>query len=257
MFTAHFPNFQKGRILKREMLENLRDFPRDFLDLYFQEYSNGIITGVNILVNGTTLIVTKGIVKQNNRLYILHGDYVLPYFPTGKETVLKIRFSEELNGPDFTTFSSEIMLGDLDELADNELELARFKLKPGANLRDDYIDFADFATEFNTINVIHCQYAGLYRSTFHPMILHYFAREVLKNKPSNAYDISFALECLNHERIQKEVIDYYVSNRLGLEHKEYTNLEIHKYLGRILLEVQSGVRMAAHNPGRPKRLIVD
>lgn len=239
------------------MLENLRDFPRDFLDLYFQEYSNGIITGVDILVNGTTLIVTKGIVKQNDRLYILHGDFVLPYFPTGKETVLKIRFIEELNGPDFTTFSSEIMLGDLDELADNELELARFKLKPGAKLRDDYIDFADFATEFNTINSIHCQYAGLYRGTFHPMILHYFAREMLKNKPSNAYDISFALECLNHERIQKEVIDYYVSNRLGLEYKEYTNLEIHKYLGRILLEVQSGVRMAAHNPGRPKRLIVD
>lgn len=257
MFTTQFPNFQKGRILKREMLENLRDLPRDFLDLYFQEYSNGIITGVNLHVNGTTLIVTKGIVKQNGRLYILQNDFELPYFPTGKETVLKIRFTEELNSPDFTIFSSEIMLDDLDELAENELELGRFKLKPGAKLRTDYIDFADFATEFNTINSIHCQYAGLYKSTFHPMILHYFAREMLKSKPSNAYDISFALECLNQERMQREVIDYYISNRLGLEYKEYTNLEIHKYLGRILLEVQSGVRMAAHNPGRPKRLIVD
>lgn len=257
MFTTHFPNFQKGRILKREMLENLRDLPRDFLDLYFQEYSNGIIAGVNLQVNGTTLIVTKGIVKQNGRLYILHSDYELPYFPTGKETVLKIKFGEELTGPDFTTFSSEIMLDDLDELAENELELGRFKLKPGTKLRTDYIDFADFATEFNTVNSIHCQYAGLYRSTFHPMILRYFAREMLKSKPSNAYDISFALECLNQERMQREVIDYYISNRLGLEYKEYTNLEIHKYLGRILLEVQSGVRMAAHNPGRPKRLIVD
>ncbi|MEG0258725.1 MAG: DNA and RNA helicase [Lysinibacillus sp.] len=257
MFTNRYPHFQKGRILKREMLENLRDYPRDFLDLYFQDYSNGIIKGVNIVVAETKLVITQGIVKHNNQIYILHTDYELPYEATGKETILKIRFANEVNELDFTAFTTEIVLDDSMELTRNELELGRFKLKSGAKLRSEHIDFHDFATEYNTVNYIYCQYAGLHKSTYHPMILQYFSKELLKSRTSNAYDIAFALECLNHDRVQRDVVDFYVSNRLGLEYQEYTNPQIHKYLGRILIETKSSGRLTGNNQGRPRRMIVD
>ncbi len=257
VFANQYPHFQKGRILKREMLENLRDYPRDFLDLYFKDYSNGIITGVNVLVAETSLIITQGIVKYNDHLYILHSDYELPYHATGHETMLKIRFADEVNELDFTSFTTQIILDDSGELAENELELGRFKLKPGARLRSKHVDFHDLATEYNTVNFIHCQYAGVQKSTSHPIILQFFARELLKNRPSNAYDIAFALECLNHDRVQRDVIDFYVSNRLGLEDQAYTNVQIHKYLSRILVEAKGGSRQAGQTLGRPKRMIVD
>lgn len=257
LFANQYPHFQKGRILKREMLENLRDYPREFLDLYFQDYSNGIISGARIIVADTSLIITKGIIKHNGKLYMLHSSYELPYEATGSETILKVRFAEEVNELDFRSLTTEIVLDDSLVLAHNELELARFKLKSGAKLRSEYIDFLDFATEYNTVNYLHSQYAGFQKSTYHPIILHYFARELLKNRPVNPYDIAFALECLNQERVQREAIDFYICNRLELDYQTFSNSQIHKYLNRILLESKRGGRMTGHSQGRPKRMIVD
>ncbi len=257
LFANQYPHFQKGRILKREMLENLRDYPREFLDLYFQDYSNGIIAGVHIIVADSQLIITKGIIKHNGRLYMLHSSYELPYEATGHEMILKVRFPEAVNNLDYTHYTTEIILDDSVDLAQNELELARFKLKLGAKLRSQHIDFLDFATEYNTVNYHHCQYAGIQKSTYHPLILQYFARELLKYRPTNPYDIAFALECLNQERVQRDAIDFYICNRLELDYQTLSNSQIHKYLNRILMDVKGGSRMKGLSQGRPKRMIVD
>jgi hypothetical protein len=50
-------------------------------------------------------------------------------------------------------------------LKEDELELGRFKLREGAVLRSDYTDFFDLITEYNTINVINVEYAGIKEST--------------------------------------------------------------------------------------------
>jgi len=257
LFANQYPHFQKGRILKREMLENLRDFPREFLDIYFQDYSNGIIAGAKITVADTLLIISNGIMKHNGSLYMLTDSFELPYEATGNETILKVRFAEEVNDLDFSKHTSQIVLDDSLELAHNELELARFKLKLGAKLRSQHIDFFDFATEFNTVNYLHCQYAGLQKSTYHPVVLQYFARELLKNRPTNPYDIAFAMECINQERVQRDAIDFYICNRLELDYQSLTNSQIHKYLNRILMEAKGGGRMKGLSQGRPKRVIVD
>jgi hypothetical protein len=256
LFIHQYPHFQKGRVLKGVMLENLRDYPRALSDLHFQNYSDGIIAGVEVYVKGENLVISKGIVKYNGRLYTLHSDYEVAYLQSKKESYLKIRFAEEQNELDFTIFTAEILLEDAVECSKNEIELARFKLKPGARLRSELIDFFDFATEFNTLNHIHCQYAGIQNSTFHPMILRQFAREILQNKPSNPFDIAFTLECLNQERIQREAIELYISNRLELAEHRFSNSQIHRYLSRILLEVKNGGRKTGTAPLR-QRMIVE
>ena len=238
------------------MLENLRDYPRELSDLHFQNYSDGIITGVEVYVRGENLVISKGFVKYNGRLYTLHSDYEVAYLHSKKESFLKIRFAEEKADLDFTIFSAEIILEDAVECAHNELELARFKLKPGARLRSEPTDFLDFATEFNTINHLHCQYAGFQNSTYHPMILRQFAREILQNKPSNPYDIAFTLDCLNQERVQREAIEFYISNRLELAEHRFSNSQIHRYLSRILVEVKNGGRKTGNAPLR-QRMIVE
>ncbi|MFD4491472.1 DNA and RNA helicase [Lysinibacillus fusiformis] len=261
MFTNQYPHFQKGRILKLEMLENLRDFPREFLDLYFEEYSNGIIAGCHIHVTDTSIILTKGIMKHNKRLYMLHRSYELPYEATGNEMIVKVRFAEEVNHLDFTQFTTTIVLDNSMYLAANEMEIVRFKLKVGAKLRSEPIDFSDYTTEYNTVNYLHCEYAGVQKSTYHPRILQCFAKELLKNRPTNTYDITFALACLNEERVQRDVIEMYISNRLELEFQPFSNSQIHKYLYRILGEAKNGGRGTGASPmpspGRPKRMIVD
>ncbi|KNY30450.1 hypothetical protein [Pseudobacteroides cellulosolvens] len=257
MFSNIFPNFGKGRILKKEMLENLRDYPRDFFDIYFKEYSNGIIAGTDIHIGGNNITVKSGIIKHNGRIYMLTGEYEFPYYNTNKEVVIKVKFLGDSAEGDFSTHKTKIFIDDVIDKSDDELELGRFKLREGAILRSVYTDFYDFATEFNTVNIINAEYSGYGKSTLSPDILRYFSRIVLKHSSENIYDVSFAMHCISENEVTRDMILYYIANRLKMDYKEYTNLEIYKHLKTIVKEIESGVRRVEARPVRPNRIIVD
>ncbi|HEY8464242.1 MAG TPA: DNA and RNA helicase [Bacillota bacterium] len=258
MFSNYFPNFAKGRILKTEMLENLRDFPRDFLDIYYQSYSNGVIAGAGLIVGANTLTVTRGIIKYNGKIYLLREPYETPYYNTNLEMVVKVHFFEPTVGSDFTTAKTKISIDEVNTLGPQELELGRFKLREGAQLRSDYKDFFDFNTEFNTINIIQVEYAGVGKSTLAPLLLKYFASVVIKSNTTNVYDIAFAMECLNQERVERDLIIYYLAQRQGIPVKDYSNKEIYRYLTLIVKELGSGVRRNTdQRQKRPGRIVVD
>ncbi len=257
MFANIIPKFGKGRILKKEMLENMRDYPRNFDEIYFKGYSNGIISGADIRVCESTIIIKTGIIKHEGIIYMLENEFEVPYYQTNKEVLIKIRFGGEDSNSDFKIFDSKILIDDNTEIATNELELGRFKLREGAILRSEYKDFYDFSTEYNTVNVINVEYAGIKKSTINPMILNYFANIIMKSNPENMMDIVFAFECLNRRSVEREAILYYISNRLGMECKDYSNLQIYKYLTSIIREIEGGKKRAVEMPNKPTRIIVD
>ncbi|OPZ93214.1 MAG: hypothetical protein BWY74_01219 [Firmicutes bacterium ADurb.Bin419] len=257
MFTNIIPKFDRGRILKKEMLENMRDYPRNFNEIYFKGYSNGIISGADICVCESTIIINKGIIKHEGIIYMLDSEFEVPYYPTNKEVLIKVRFEDEDGNSDFRIYSSGILIDDNTEIAENEIELGRFKLREGAILRSEYKDFYDFSTEYNTVNVINVQYAGIKKYTISPMILNYFANIIMKNNPENNMDIVFAFECLNGGAVEREAILHYISNRLGMEYKDYPNLQIYKYLSVIVRELESGKKRKMDLPNKPVRIIVD
>jgi hypothetical protein len=258
LFSDLYPNFNKGRILKKEMLESLRDYPRNFIDIRFKDYSDGVVAGAEILIEEDCITITSGIVKHGGRMYMLENEYQIPYRATGKETLIKIQFKKEALHTDFTSYGTEIFLDEDVRIKQDELELGRFKLKAGARLRSEYQSFADFATEYNTVNVIHVEYSGFRKSTLNPAILRYFATEILKSGSANSYDIVFSMQCMNQRLVDRELILHYMANRLGTGYREYSNGQIHKYLGRILEEVKGGNRAKPGlRPGRPQRVIVD
>lgn len=258
MFTNVFPHFGKGRILKKEMLETLRDYPRDFFDIYFNHYSNGIIAGADAVVGEKSITITRGIVKHDDKLYMLAQDSELPYYPTNKEVLIKIKFLDEVTEGDFKISKTEIFIDENTGVEKDELELGRFKLREGAVLRSDYTDFYDFSTEFNTINVIHTEYAGIKKSTMNPLVLRHFSKIVLRSSTDHVYDIGFAMQCMHQDTVDRELILYYISNRLGLEHKDYTNMQIYKYLTQIVREAENGIRRKTEvRQNGPSRIIVD
>jgi hypothetical protein len=258
MFTNVVPNFGKGRILKKEMLENLRDFPRDFFDIYHKDYSNGIISGADALVGENNITIAKGILKHNGRIYLLSRDYSIPYYPTNKYVLIKVKFQDKVVDGDFDIYSTCVFLDENTEVGQDELELGRFKLREGAVLRSDYTDFYDFITEFNTINVINVEYAGWKNSTLNPLVLRYFSEIILKSGTDNVNDLGFAMQCINSGLVDRRLILYYVTKRLGMEFKDYSNMQIYKYLTFIVKEVESGIkRKVETKPSGPSRIIVD
>lgn len=291
MLVNRSPRFEKGRILKTEMLENLRDYPRRFLDIRYEEYSDGIIAGMKVSVHLDHLLIGRGIVKHDGHLYLLEQAYELPYAAANGLSILKVRFHEQQAQHDFVTREAEIILTDGGEEADeeagrsqswdqardlenvniplsqwlgrsmtlaNEIELGRFKLKEGAVLRSDYQDFADMATEFNTWSAIRAPYAAWENPTLRPEITSCFATELLRCRSAEALDTSFALLCLNSERVQREALLQYLGSRSG-EYREYTNEELHRQMVLILQEVSRGGRGQARWSGQSgvNRMIVD
>jgi hypothetical protein len=259
VFQNQLPNFAKGRILKTEMLENLRDFPREFGRLMLQDYSNGIITGANVIVNRDTITVTPGIIKSGERLYLLKNFYDTPYYHTNREMSIKVSFTAPVTGSDFTTYKSKILIDELTNQLSGELELGRFKLREGAYLRSSYTDFSDFTTEYNTINIVHVEYAGIRKSTLHPLVMQYFGQLVLKSAAQNPYDAGFAMHCLNCGRVERDLITYYLVQRLGIPLQNYSNQELYKHLTAIVRELESGGirRHTDTNQRRPGRIVVD
>lgn len=239
------------------MLENLRDYPRTFIDLLFEGYSDGVIVGAQIQVEGDFLIITSGIIKHNGKMYILEKGYQVPYYATGKDCMIKILFKEESIDDDFRSCATEIALDQNMEIKHNEQELGRFKLKVGARLRLDYRDLRDFSTEYNTVNTIHVAYAGFAKSTISPALLRYFAIEMFKNNSSNPLDLIFSMQCMSQGTVDKDIILHYIANRLGIEYKEHSNGQIHKYLTLILENAKGGTTIRSGNRNAFQRVIVD
>ncbi|MNO45807.1 hypothetical protein D3C76_360840 [compost metagenome] len=257
MFTHIVPKFAKGRILKTAMLENLRDFPREYADIYYRDYADGIITGANIEVGEEALTVTPGIVKYKSRLYLLDQPAIVAYQATGRETVVKIRFREGTTDVDWSIYHSDIVIDEHIESQPSELELCRFKLKEGAKLRQDYQNFRDLVTEYNTVNLLHVRIAAYGQSTVSPFIMRYFGEELLRRGSSEAQDLAFAMMSLNEGILNRKVITHYIANRLGIPNKDYTNVEIHKHLARILESARGGGGRMGMSSGGSLRVIVD
>lgn len=255
MFNNNIPFFKSGNILKKSMLMNLRDYPRNFVDYYFNDYSNGIITGSDIFIEDRFFCINKGLVKHNGIIYFLDEVYRIEYFNTNKEMVVKIRFMEMREEKDFQSHESQVILEDDLEVKNNEIEIGRFKLRQGARLRSDYSDFGDFQTEFNTINIINVPYASIERPTLHPLIVESFANNLINLSKDNL-DFTFAMECLNSKIVRKVLLEKYLIRRLNLEEKEYTNMEIYRYMKNIIREL-SGVRVKHDKRKTAPKILVD
>lgn len=256
MYKIELPLFKKGSILKKEMLENLKNFPRDFSEIYYKDYGNGIISGCDISIDSFDIIISRGIIKHNNKLYILDKDYKISYENISNEVMLKIIFLDERVDNSFSYFESKIELSSELSLAPNELELCRFKMKEGARLRENHIDFSDFSTEFNTLNIINTKYSSYGSHTLHPKIIKNFANFLLQ-KSADSEDYIFSMLCLNSNIVQKEVILQYINKKLTLEEKDLSNNEIYKMLNKIYRNIKDGKKSEVIKRQRPNVILVD
>lgn len=256
MIEIKYPFFKKDRILKIEMLESMRDFPRDVLDIYNENLSDGIVCGFIPNVDKEIITFSKGITKYNGNLYLVSKPISISYSETESDTMIKIKFYDETQDNDYKTIYIEIEIDDVN-IADNQQELGRFKLKKGAYLRSIYQDLYDFTTEYNTINIVNVKYAGYKESTINPLILKYFAEEAFKHKMQNSIDLSFCMLCMNTEKIERKVLYNYISYRLDKDFNSLTNIEIHNDLVKILNKIKSESKSIKKNKISSNKIMLD
>ena len=236
MFQNIYPVFEPKRLLKKEMLENLRDFPRELFDLQYRGYSDGILWGCEMEGFEGGLKIMPGILYFKKIPYFLKKPFQISCKAEGQLTYLKVRFLGKTNGVTHEEYLSQIYIDEQMPDSNCELELGRFKLQMGARLRTEYVNFQDYATEFDTMDRIHVPYAAIRQHGIWPQLLKCFAKELQHSSKQDMWDPAFCLSCLQLERAMPyEAVRAYLNARLKQD-KEYTNVQIYSALGKILRE---------------------
>jgi hypothetical protein len=235
MFGNEYPVFTKKKLLKIKMLEQLRDFPKNFADITYKDYSDGILSGFELKVEGDKLMVMPGIVINAGSFYLMNEAVKLEYNATNSINYVKIRFFDVYKDEECIKYLSDLVIEGKEADEKTELELGRFRLQKGARLRTEYIDFDDFDTQYDTVNRINVNFAGVNESTLWREIVQYYAREIIKCKDADMYDIGFGMGVLRDSGIvSREFIEMYLDMRTGKSVKGFDNKELYHELAMLL-----------------------
>ncbi|MCI8805824.1 MAG: DNA and RNA helicase [Clostridiales bacterium] len=257
MKELKYPYFKKDRILKIEMLENMRDFPRDMLDIYCFGLTDGIVCGFEPEVDKNKITFSEGITKFKGKVYLIGESVTLDYGETDSDVMIKLCFGEKIRDKDYETTPIDFIIDRDMKVSDNQQELGRFKLKKGAYLRSDYQDLYDFTTEYNTFNVVNVKYAGIEEPAINIDMLRYFAKEALNAVPKDIYDVSFCMQCLNSTRVEKSVIYSYLNYKLNENISYMSNKDIHNNLVNILDDIKRESSRKIRNRPFSDKIIVE
>ena len=259
MFHNNKPVFAGGVVLKAKMLDNISKYARDMFDILYDRYTDGILSGVRVCIEDrATIRVTKGIIKFKGELYHMDNDTCINVYPNRETQYLRVRFLEKEMKIDEEKLETFFVLDTEETKDDNEIEICRFILNEGAILRNDYTDLRDYATIHNTVNTLETKYSAIDKPTFNPGFLLEFGRTMRGYNLTNVEDVVFITECIKEENIKRELIESYISKRLGEQNRSYTNQEIYRKLieiSEVAKRGESGNGMQGRMPVR--RMIVD
>jgi hypothetical protein len=249
MRNGIFPIFTKGRVLKKDSVEYLRDFPYDLASLIYTNYSDGLLCGFLISSVEGNILVSKGALKhQGNIIVVPESTIWLEEYE--QLQYVKLMIGKRRETEDYHLCPMEVVIDRRLPNTWNEIELGRFCLNPGAILRCDYDSFSDLRTPENTLDLTRVSYAGKGAPTLHPRVLQEFARELLMYS-ADPTDISFSLMCLNSNLVHKSAIQWFIAKKFSCDYKEYLLSKLYEKLLEMLPEhglKGKRVRPRGHGP---------
>lgn len=235
-----YPLFAGGRILKKEALWELRDYAYGSMQLYYMDYTDGIVRGCGVRVEGNCLVVGRGMLKYGDFLYLLQEEVRVPFAAENRTVVLKAVFTVKKGNPDYLSYQVDFLLDQDVERQENQVELCRFHLREGSVLRGTYKDFADMGTEYDTVNLLYATVSGRGQGRLHPEILLQFVEEMQERDGKDAADMAFCYEIRNHAgELERAVVLAYLTDKgmVGMaELHGWDNEKIVKEMEGILLE---------------------
>lgn len=233
-----YPLFERNRILKKELLWAIRDYSFMQARLDYEEYSEGMLRGCEVRVDGKQIVVGPGIIKYGGFICLMDEEESIGYNPCDEFVSVKMCFHTQQESLDYHVYKMELVTDADTALKDNEFEVCRYKLQEGAALRDRHTDLLDMVTEFNTLNYIYATWGGLREKSMAPAVIGRFAREILASGSPGAEDIGFAYLCLSQPgTIPMEILKDYLGRKgrkvddLSMEEMFYGMCNVTRKLG--------------------------
>lgn len=209
-----YPLFTGGRILKKEALWDLRDRSFDGWGLLYGDYTDGVIKGCRVRVEGQNLVIGTGILKYRDFVCFQTEEVEVPFQAENRLVALKAEFSVCQGNPDYTGHEWAFFLDEDLNLREGQIELCRFHLRTGSALRHTYKDFRDMLTEYDTVNLAHATISGRAKGRMHPEILLRFAAEMQESRQKDTADTAFCYGIRNMAgEVEQDLVDAYLEDK--------------------------------------------
>lgn len=247
------PIFQKGSLLTQEMLDAMKQYMLDASRMQYAEYANGIISGMQVKVSDGIITVGKGLLKHKDTLIVMSEETTVPVAESNTLQIVKLRIADKEIGTEFETMDMLLVVDDKQEKKESEIEICRMIVQNGAKLRCEYRNFEDMSTGYDTVQYIQADWAACKSKGIHPEILEQFAKEARESRRKDATDICFLQQIYGTScgALRRDLITFYLEEKLGIKQEEYTNQEIYEGLGKVLKQLKSGA--PARRPVRETR----
>lgn len=252
-----FPRFERGRIMKKELLWALRDYSYESLKIQYQDYSNGILKGLEITVEDDCIVLGRGMVKFDDFIYLVTEPVLVPYKATNEYQVLKGKVRVKDVSPDAILYGIDFVLDRELNRKEDEFEVCRFKLRQGAKLRNQYKAFYDIETEYDTVNLVHATWAGVDGETMSPVVMRMFGEEAEKCAIEGRDEFFCALCRINHGLISGKILSRYIDDWLNISSYVESVGKWYEYLNEILRKMEVGQKNIPHAVEQRSRIIVD
>lgn len=240
MFRYEYPIFEHKNLLKKSMLDELRDYPLSLSRMYFSGYGDGILEGCALSWEPGVLHLGAGLLHYRGDIYRMEASCPLACSATDQLTYLKVRFATMDYERGKQGGMGEILLSNA-PAENGEMELGRFRLQEGARLRTVYENFEDYQTEYDTVNRIHVPYAGPGGAGLWPQLLRTYAKELLETGTTDVYDVGFAMAVLGADgQASPMCIKAYLAGAGEETGEQFSNGECYRKLLHILRNRKSG-----------------
>lgn len=256
MARSIFPLFERHRILKKELLWALRDYSYGFMRLEYEAYADGILTGLELGAQDGAVVLGTGMVKYGDSVVLFEKPELVPCEAREVYVCLKLKMRREKVAEDFIVHEARPFLDADLERKEDEIEVCRFKLKAGAQLRTQYTDFFDMETEFDTVNLAEATWAGIGAQSLCPAITRRFALEAMRCGLTDARDLLFCnLALQTTKALHRMTIAEYVRSKLELEEEDFANRQLFEHLALILRNLREGTELRPPRRQKKKRQI--
>lgn len=257
LIVNKLPVFRAGEILDKEMLELMRDNPTDLIELYYNNFEDGILSGLEIVVKNNFINIQRGLIKYNGYIYKILKDISLVIPEEAGEFIIKLKFLEIKEVNKKIEYTIETIISEEKGIEENELFIADFNKQSGTYLRYPKEKFDDFGTNYNMVNIIkQISSCESKEGTLSVSIISRYGQEILKKKNIESLDYNFAFMCIN-SKVKRLTLLSYISVKNKAELKEYSNQEIYLELKKILDRLENDEVVEKTKIRRVPRMLVD
>lgn len=217
MINKNIIEFKSGTLLTKEMLQSMYDYPIDILNCLYSSYSNGILSGFDVIKRDEEYYITSGLIKIDNCIYIMKEDFKLNtlFCNLEESTVYNIVFVQVFNGINengVKKFSLEILL----ENMVNDKENIKFRFGSFKCGRDSKLELprtVDSLFENNVLNLIKGDYAQNNESTYHPLIFRCILGYLKDKKNKNMLDYLMINEISKNNVLTLQIMKIYIEEQ--------------------------------------------